>query len=69
MESIVPFIEPVWYSRGKNSYYNESHVRLRDAVRAYIEEDITPHCADWESQGFVPREVNHNIAIWNMFSG
>ncbi|KAH8652654.1 acyl-CoA dehydrogenase/oxidase [Tricladium varicosporioides] len=53
----VPFSEPTWYTRGKNSYYNESHQRLRDAVRMYVEERITPNCAEWETQGFVPKEV------------
>ena len=54
---VVPFAEPIWYTRGRNSHYNESHERLRDAVRAYVEEKITPNCAEWEEQGFVPKEV------------
>jgi len=55
--AVVPFAEPVWYTRGNNSHYNESHERLRDAVRAYVEENITPNCGQWEEQGFVPKEV------------
>jgi hypothetical protein len=58
LESITPFVEPTWYSREKSVYYNESHNRLRDAVQAYVEEKITPYCAEWEAQGFVPVKVS-----------
>jgi len=55
--TVIPFAEPLWYSRGTNPYYNDSHVRLRDSVRAYVKENITPFCSEWEEQGFVPKEV------------
>ncbi|TVY26055.1 Acyl-CoA dehydrogenase [Lachnellula hyalina] len=57
LASVTPFAEPLWYSRGKGVYYDSSHERLRKAVRAYIDEKITPNCAEWETQGFVPKEV------------
>ncbi|TVY17586.1 Acyl-CoA dehydrogenase apdG [Lachnellula arida] len=57
LASITPFAEPLWYSRGKSVYYDSSHERLRKAVRAYVDEKITPNCAEWETQGFVPKEV------------
>ncbi|EON63137.1 hypothetical protein W97_02364 [Coniosporium apollinis CBS 100218] len=53
---VVPFAEPTWYTR-VSPYYNASHERLRDAVRAYVAEKVTPNCAEWEAQGFVPKEV------------
>ena len=55
--SLVPFGEPLWYSRASSPYYNASHERLRDEVRAYVAEHITPHCAEWEEAGHVPKEV------------
>ncbi|TVY35132.1 Acyl-CoA dehydrogenase [Lachnellula occidentalis] len=57
LASTTPFAEPLWYSRGKSVYYDSSHERLRKAVRAYVDEKITPNCAEWETQGFVPKEV------------
>lgn len=45
---IVPFAELIWYTMGLNKNYNELHEEFRDAVRKY---------ADWEEQGFVPKEV------------
>lgn len=61
--SVVPFGEPLWYSRGSSPYYNDSHKRLRDSVRAYIEDHIIPHCAEWEAAGHVPKEVC--IHLWS----
>jgi hypothetical protein len=57
-DTVAPFAEPTWYSRGSTTYYNESHERLRNAVQAYVKEKITPNCAEWEEQGFVPKEVS-----------
>ena len=54
---IAPFAEPLWHTRPTEAYYNDSHIRLRDTVRAYISEKITPNCAEWEEQGFVPAKV------------
>ncbi|MGQ0510151.1 MAG: acyl-CoA dehydrogenase family protein [Betaproteobacteria bacterium] len=30
---------------------------LRDTLRRYVEKEIVPNAAEWETQGFVPREV------------
>ena len=57
LSTVTPFAEPLWHSRGNGVYYNASHERLRKAVRAYVDEKITPNCAEWEAQGFVPKEV------------
>lgn len=57
LSAITPFVEPLWYSRGESPYYNATHERLRNEVRAYVAEKITPNCAEWEAQGFVPKEV------------
>ncbi|CZR54816.1 related to acyl-CoA dehydrogenase [Phialocephala subalpina] len=57
MAPSIPFTEPTWYSRKSFPYYNASHEKLRDEVRAYIAEKITPNCADWEAAGAVPKEV------------
>jgi hypothetical protein len=54
---IAPFGEPLWHTRPTAAYYNDSHIRLRDTVRAYVSENITPNCAEWEEQGFVPAKV------------
>ena len=35
----------------------EEHKMFRDAVRAFVEKEVTPHGDEWEKQGHVSREV------------
>jgi len=56
----TPYAEPLWYSRNKTPYYNDSHRKLRAAVRKYMDEDIIPNAFEWESAGQVPEEVGEN---------
>lgn len=35
----------------------EEHLLFRDAVRAFIQKEITPHHEEWEKEGLVPREI------------
>jgi hypothetical protein len=52
-----PYAEPLWYSRNKSPYYNESHKKLRAAVRRYVDEELIPNAFEWEQAGKVPEEV------------
>jgi acyl-CoA dehydrogenase len=38
-------------------YFGEEHAMLRDALRRFVEKEIEPFAQQWESDGFVPREV------------
>jgi alkylation response protein AidB-like acyl-CoA dehydrogenase len=58
----APFAEPAWYSGIASPYYNESHHRVRDAVRKYLEEHIVPYAEQWEEDGLVPDEVRRHYA-------
>lgn len=57
--SLAPFAEPLWYTRGLSPYYNESHVKLRTALREYVDTHISPFCEEWENDGAVPVEVRN----------
>ena len=37
--------------------FSEEHEMLRRSVRAFVEKEITPHVADWEDAGRIPREL------------
>lgn len=37
--------------------FSEDHGIFRDAVRKFIETEITPHHMDWEHEGIVPRDI------------
>ena len=40
-----------------NLPYTEEHDMLRDTFKKFIEKEITPHHAQWEKDGIVPREL------------
>lgn len=39
---LSPWAEPAWYKTLASPYYNDSHKRLRKAVRDYLEENVLP---------------------------
>ncbi len=41
----------------KRTLYTDEHLRFRDAFRRFVEKEITPHHAQWEHEGIVPRAV------------
>jgi hypothetical protein len=55
--NLTPWAEPAWYNSLASPYYTDSHRKLRDWVRKYIEENIEPYQKEWETTGKVPREV------------
>ncbi|KAL0766422.1 hypothetical protein CaCOL14_010867 [Colletotrichum acutatum] len=58
----APFAEPAWYNSLTSPYYDESHRRVRDYVRKYIEEHIAPNIQEWEEKGHVPDEAKVHFA-------
>ena len=56
--SVVPYAEPLWYSRNVSPHYTASHRKLRAAVRNYVDEELLPHAFDWETAGIVPDHVS-----------
>ncbi|KAI7213818.1 acyl-CoA dehydrogenase [Hortaea werneckii] len=54
--SLSPWSEPAWCHGIPSPYYNDSHRKLRDAIRAYVDERILPYSLDWEAKGEAPRE-------------
>ncbi|KAH9882325.1 hypothetical protein J1614_000561 [Plenodomus biglobosus] len=55
--NLGPWAEPSWYSSLASPYYNESHKRLRNAVRQYIDENVKPYMLEWEEKGEAPEQV------------
>lgn len=51
-----PWSEPAWSLGIASPYYNDSHRKLRDALRTYINERILPYHLDWEEKGEAPRD-------------
>lgn len=54
--SLAPWSEPPWSHGIASPYYNDSHVELRDALRAYINTNVLPYSLEWASKLEAPRE-------------
>jgi alkylation response protein AidB-like acyl-CoA dehydrogenase len=52
---LAPWSEPA-YNYIHSPYYNDSHRRLRDAIRSYIDEHVYTHALEWEELGEAPRD-------------
>lgn len=53
---LSPWAEPAWSHGIASPYYNNSHFKLRDALRKYVDTYILPDSLDWEAKGEAPRE-------------
>lgn len=48
-------------------YFAPEHELLRDQVRRFVEAEIKPHAAAWETAGFVPRAVLKRMGALGFF--
>lgn len=65
---LAPWAEPAWYNTLASPYYNDSHKRLREAIRSYVDEHILPYEEEWEENGEVPREVSVTLSFYDRHS-
>ncbi|EIW57326.1 acyl-CoA dehydrogenase [Trametes versicolor FP-101664 SS1] len=66
--SKVPYAEPTWLAEGyKSPYYKESHHRLQQAVRKFVDEVIYPDAQEHEADGKPPSQsVFDQMAALNL---
>jgi len=38
-------------------YFGDEHQMLREQIRRFLREEVTPHADQWELDGYVPREI------------
>lgn len=55
--NLAPWSEPAWSHGIPSPYYNESHRKLRDWIRKYINENVLPYHLEWEAAGGAPEEA------------
>ena len=60
--SSAPFADPLWYTTLDSPFYNDSHRQLVKFLRRYVDEELTPFCAEWEESGCVPDAVQRRHA-------
>ncbi|WP_329158482.1 acyl-CoA dehydrogenase family protein [Streptomyces sp. NBC_01717] len=51
----------------RRSVFTEDHEAFRATVREFIAQEVTPHYADWERQGHVPRELYRGLGELGVF--
>ncbi|CAJ0762951.1 22880_t:CDS:2 [Entrophospora sp. SA101] len=54
---LVPFGDPYWYQDFYSPYYNDSHRRVRAAVRKFVEVEIMPYAHEWDEAKKIPKEL------------
>ncbi|KAJ4169260.1 hypothetical protein NW754_001344 [Fusarium falciforme] len=52
--SVLPYAEPAWARGYPSPYYNDSHRRLRAAMRSWVDENLMPHTLEWETSQVLP---------------
>lgn len=66
---MIPYGDPAWYQGYHSPYYNESHVALRQEIRAWIEEKIEPNLNEWEKAKSVPEEIYREMGTRGYLAG
>ncbi|KAJ3130039.1 hypothetical protein HK098_006751 [Nowakowskiella sp. JEL0407] len=59
---LVPFGDADWYQGLKSPYYNETHFRLRDFIRKFVDTEIMPFCHEWDEAKRVPDRIYTRVA-------
>ncbi|KAJ3218475.1 hypothetical protein HK099_005032 [Clydaea vesicula] len=66
---LVPFADPYWYADWSSPYYNESHRRVRAAVRKFVEKEIMPNCFAWDEAKEIPKSLFKKAADAGILAG
>eukprot|EP00026_Physarum_polycephalum_P002369 Phypoly_transcript_02375.p1 GENE.Phypoly_transcript_02375~~Phypoly_transcript_02375.p1 ORF type:complete len:492 (+),score=67.09 Phypoly_transcript_02375:69-1544(+) len=54
----VPYGDPSWYQGWSlNHYYSQSHANLRNAMRTFLDKEISPFCFEWDEKKALPKEI------------
>jgi acyl-CoA dehydrogenase len=53
--------------RSASPFFTAEHELLRAQVRRFVEEEIKPHAAAWETDGFVPRAILRRMGALGFF--
>lgn len=57
-KSVVPYTDPAWYQGWDlNHYYSPTHHSLRQAMREFVDKEITPYCFEWDEKRAIPKEI------------
>ncbi|KXJ87903.1 acyl-CoA dehydrogenase-like protein [Microdochium bolleyi] len=60
--STTPWAEPTWYTGRPSPYYTDSHRKLRDHLRRWVDDSFASGSEEWEAAGAVPPELYQKCA-------
>ena len=65
--SLVPYAEPLWLTpQFKTPYYKDSHQRLREAFRKFVDQDVYPEAQEKELDGsYISQDLVDKMAANN----
>uniref|UniRef100_A0A0G4HXZ6 Cytochrome b5 heme-binding domain-containing protein n=1 Tax=Chromera velia CCMP2878 TaxID=1169474 RepID=A0A0G4HXZ6_9ALVE len=67
---LLPYGDPTWYQGwGNPGYYNDSHRRFRDAVRAWVDREVVPYVFEWDEKKCIPKELFKKAAEAGILPG
>uniref|UniRef100_A0A0G4IBZ9 Cytochrome b5 heme-binding domain-containing protein n=1 Tax=Chromera velia CCMP2878 TaxID=1169474 RepID=A0A0G4IBZ9_9ALVE len=59
---MVPYGDPAWYQGHKSPYYNETHRKVRKAVRHWVETELKPYVDEWDEAKKLPKSIFKSAA-------
>ncbi|GAA5980538.1 hypothetical protein JCM11641_006673 [Rhodosporidiobolus odoratus] len=59
---LVPFGDPFWYQDWASPYYNDSHCKVRSAIRNFTDTYLTPNAHAWDEAHEIPPQEFKRIA-------
>ncbi|TKA54290.1 hypothetical protein B0A53_03382 [Rhodotorula sp. CCFEE 5036] len=66
---LVPFGDPQWYQDWASPYYNDSHRKVRAALRKFTDTYLTPNALAWDQAKQIPPEEYKRIADAGILAG
>ncbi|GAA5861609.1 hypothetical protein JCM3774_002644 [Rhodotorula dairenensis] len=66
---LVPFGDPQWYQDWASPYYNDSHRRVRAALRQFTDTYLTPNALAWDQAKQIPPGEYKRIADAGILAG
>lgn len=63
------FGDPFWYQDWASPYYNDSHRKVRSAIRKYTDEHLTPNAYDWDEAREIPADAYKHVASAGILAG
>ncbi|BFZ54786.1 hypothetical protein PYCC9005_001823 [Savitreella phatthalungensis] len=66
---LIPYADPSWYQGWASPYYKESHIRLREEVREWVDEAIMPYCHEWDEAKEMPEDIYRQMGERGYLAG